>query len=219
MSKLTTYFSVIFLSVGLSFPVQAQLGSLLSAVSSTGGGADGQVKSFIDDSDTINKLIFSSLKAMERAYATDEQRVKINEEMKAFNAITDPKERQAKVAETLKSDAAKLEEMVKAKDINEKTKKLDKVRRQDLTSGTTNFLIAGLRATALAATGSAIVSGVGSNPLNAIKVVPITAALPILSEAASTSASLMPQIFKVMQGANIQVPKVTANSKTQEVEF
>ena len=38
MSKLATYFSVIFLSVGLSFPVQAQLGSLLSAVSSTGGG-------------------------------------------------------------------------------------------------------------------------------------------------------------------------------------
>ena len=219
MNKLMTYFSVIFLSVGLSFPVQAQLGSLLPAASSTGGAPDGQVKSFIDDSDAINKLVFSSLKAMERAYATDEERVKINEEMKAFNAITDPKERQAKVAETLKSDSAKLEEMVKAKDISEKTKKLDKVRRQDLTSGTTNFLIAALRATALAATGSAIVSSVGSNPMHAIKVVPITAALPILSSAASTSASLMPQIFKIMQGANIKVPKVAANSKTQEVEF
>ena len=219
MNKLVTYLVVIFTSVGLSFPVQADLGGLLSAIPSLGGGPDGQIKSFIDDSDAINKLIFNSLKAMERAYATDEERAKINEEMKAFNAITDPKERQAKVAETLKSDAAKLEEMVKAKDINEKTKKLDKVRRQDLTSGTTNFLIAGLRATALAATGSAIVSGVGSNPLNAIKVVPITAALPILSEAASTSASLIPQMFKVMKGANIQVQKVDATSKTQEVEF
>ncbi len=192
---------------------------ILGTIAGVSGGPDARIKSFIDDSDTINKLLFSSLKAMERAYATDEERAKINEEMKAFNAITDPKERQAKVAETLKSESAKLEELIKSDGIDERTKNLDTERRKDLVAGTSNFVIAGLRAVTLAASGTSIVSAVASNPFFILKLGPLTTALPILSSAASTSASLLPQIFKVMRGANIQVQTVVADSKTHEVEF
>jgi hypothetical protein len=55
--------------------------------------------------------------------------------------------------------------------------------------------------------------------MNIGKVAPVKDALPILANAASTSTQVIPGFIKVLQGANVAAPKVTAESKPQEVKF
>ena len=209
------------LTIGIAMPASAQLSlpGLGGGSKSSGGDIDSQVKSFTEKSSAINGLVYKSLKFIVAAYASTEEAAKIAEETKAFEAITDPKEKQAKVAEALKSDSAKLEEISKSKDAQEKTKKLDKTKQAQVAASVGNFLIAALRAPDLVKNGQTIVQSVSSNPMNVGKVVSVKDAIPILSDAISTSTKVMPGFMKVLQGANVQVPKVTAESKTEEVKF
>ena len=195
------------------------VGGIGGAKSNSGGDVDSQVKAFTDKSSEVQGLVYTSLKAVKSAYASSEESAKIAEEVKAFNNITDPKEKQAKVAEALKSDSAKLEEIAKANDAVDKTKKLDKEKQKQVASGVMNFIIAGLRASELGTTGAGIMQSVSTNPMSAGKVVSVKDALPILADSASTATKVFPELVKVLQGANIQVPKVTAESKTEDVKF
>jgi hypothetical protein len=76
-----------------------------------------------------------------------------------------------------------------------------------------------LQAVKLTQDGQAIVSSVGSDPMNITKVIPVKDALPILADAASTSTKVMSSFTKVLKGANVQVAPVTAESKPAEVKF
>lgn len=198
----------------------------LPKVPSAGGGGasdagdiDSKVKAFTDRSAVTNKLVGLSLLSIERAYATDEERAGLTEKMKALNSATDPKEINAQVTEIQKTDGAKVEELAKAKDAEEKTKKLDAKKQKEVAVGVSNFILAGLQAVKLTQDGQAIVSSVGSNPMNITKVIPVKDALPILADAASTSTKVMSGFTKVLKGANVQVAPVTAESKPAEVKF
>jgi hypothetical protein len=221
MKKIIFVVSCCFLSLSVS-PAFAQFGGLVGGLlnmGSGGGGIDGQVKGFIDKSNEINGLVFTSLMAINAAYATDADAQKIAEEVKAFNAMTDPKEKAAKVAEAQKTESAKLEELTKSNDAVEKTKKLSKDKQTQVANSVGNFSIAALRALELTNSGRSIVQSVSSNPLNIAKVGPVTDALPILANAISTSTQVLPGFIKILQGANVAAPKVTAESKPQEVKF
>jgi len=187
--------------------------------SEAAGDIDAKVKAFTDRSVVTNKLVGLSLLSIERAYATDEERAGLTEKMKALNSATDPKEINAQVTEIQKTDGAKVEELAKAKDTEEKTKKLDAKKQKEVAVGVGNFILAGLQAIKLTQDGQAIVSSIGSNPMNITKVIPVKDALPILADAASTSTKVMSGFTKVLKGANVQVAPVTAESKPAEVKF
>jgi hypothetical protein len=50
--------------------------------------------------------------------------------------------------------------------------------------------------------------------MNLPKIVPVKDALPLLGKVASDTGSFFVGVAKVAKGANISVPKVTAESKT-----
>lgn len=207
-----------------ALPAMAQFGGLGALAGAAKGGGDagdveGQVKAFIQKSNDINGLIFVSLKTINAAYASDEEAAKIAAEVKAFNASTDPKERAAKVAEAQKTDSAKLAELSKSADAQEKTKQLSKEKQQRVVASVGNFLIAALKAAELSKSGQTIVQSVAANPLSIGKVLPVKDALPILADAAKTSVDVIPGFIKVLQGANLQVAKVDASTKVQETSF
>ena len=196
------------------------LGSLLGGFSSAaGGGVEAQVKSFVESSNQINTLIFTSLMAINAAYSSAEESAKISTELKAFTEITDPKERAAKVAEVQKTQTAKLEELIKSSDAVERTQKLDDAKQKQVLASVGNFAIAGLQALKLTITGKSIVSSVSSNPLGLLQIGPVAEALPILLSAASTTTDVLPGYYKILRGANLEPPTVTAESKPEEVKF
>jgi hypothetical protein len=221
MKKIASTLVACLLAFGVAAPAFADLGLSLPGGSKGGGGGDidGQVKAFTEKSAAINNLVYVSLKAINAAYASDEDAKKLAEETKAFNAITDPKEKQAKVAEALKTESAKLEELSKSKDAQEKTKALDKDKQKQVANGVGNFLIAALRATELANDGKSLVQSVATNPTIIGKVLPVKNSLPILLDAAKTATKVIPGFINVLKGADIQVSKVTAESKVEDDPF
>ena len=213
---------MIFLSsmafVLFTLPAHAQFGGLggLLGGGSSGGGAgdiDGQVKSFVDGSVQINNLVVSYLSAINAAYASDSDAAQIRAKADAYAKATDPKEKDALAAEIVKTQSAKLEELTKSTDAVERTKKLDATKRKQVLDSLVNFGIGALRAVGLTDTGKSIVSSIGSNPMNITKVVPVKDALPLLADAISTSTKVIPGYYKVLRGANIEPPKVTAETK------
>lgn len=212
------------LGVSISLPASAQFGGLSLGGKSNDKAADagdieGKVKDFNGKSLEISRLTYVSMKAIEAAYASTEEAAKIAEQVKAFNSSTDAKEQQAKAAEVLKSDAAKIEEMTKSKDAAERTKNLSKDKQKQLLSGVVMFAIAGKRAADVAKVGSSIIQGAGSNPMNLSKILPVKDGVSFLGSAGSATAKILPGLLDVLKGANLQVPAVTAESKVVDDPF
>ncbi len=208
-------------ALAAALPASAQFGGLGAALgggkSEAKGDIDGQVKSFSAQSGTTYGLVFNALKAVEAAYASDEQMAKIKDEVSAFNKSTDPKEQQSKAADALKSDGALLAELTQSKDAQEKTKNLSKDKQKLLLAGVSNFGIAALGAGTLGKTGADIVKSASSNPMSIGKIMPVKDALPILADTVSVSAKVLPALLKVMKGANLSVPEAKVDSKPAEL--
>lgn len=222
MKKLLTIIAISMMTIVVSSPAHAQLKDLLpGGAKKSGGGGDigAQVKTFVERSDLINSLAFTALKSITAAYASDEESKKIEAEIKAFQSSTDPKEKNAKMNEAFKTDQAKIDQIAKSSDAQEKTKNLSKEKQKLIASSVGNFMIAALQAAELSNDGQNIVQGAGANPMDLPKIAPVKDALPLLASAVSASTKVIPGFIKVLQGANIEVPKVTAQSKPEETKF
>jgi hypothetical protein len=105
MKKLYVVFTISLMQLVALAPAHAQLNDLLPGGAKKGGGGDigAQVKAFVDRSNVINGLAFTALKSINAAYASDEESKKIEAEIKAFEASTDPKEKRAKMNEAFKT--------------------------------------------------------------------------------------------------------------------
>lgn len=210
----------ILLAAGLSFvvatPVMAQLGGLGGLMGGKGGSSgnvEADVKSFNEKSMVINRLTAVSLVAINAAYSKDEDRANAQAKIDKLNATTDPKEQNALVAEINKSEGAKVAQLSESKDLAEQTKNLDKEKQKQVGMAVQNYLIAGLRAVDLAKTGQGILQGAASNPLALPKLATVKDALPLLGDATTNSAKVLPKFVDVLRGAKVDVPKVSADSK------
>ncbi len=201
-------------------PAHAQLKDLLPGGGAKKGGGGGdigaQVKSFIDRSTSINSLAVKALLTINAAYSSDEDIKKAQAQIQAIDAATDPKEKEAKMNAVRKTETAKANDLIKSNDLQEKTKNLSKEKQKLIASSVGNFLIAALQASELSTDGQNIIQGASANPMDLPKIAPVKDAIPLLSEAVSVSTKVIPGFVKVLQGANVEVPKVTATSKPSE---
>jgi hypothetical protein len=222
MKKMFAVLTIALMSIIVITPAHAQLKDLLpGGGAKKGGGGDigAQVKLFIDRSTLINSLAVNALKTINLAYASDEDIKKGQAEMKTMDAITDPQEKAAKMNAAYKTEKAKAEENIKSKDIQERTKNLSAEKQKLIASSVGNFLIAALQAGELSSDGQNIMQSASANPMDLPKIAPVKDALPLLADAVSTSTKVIPGFVKVLQGANIEVPKVTAKSTPEETKF
>jgi len=223
MYKFILVFLCFFISISNSS--YAQFGSMFGAASSLiGGGASGGdtdtlVKQFITNSQAIEKLMGVSLLTISAAYASDSDREKLISSAKALQANTDPKEVSSIVAEVQKTQGAKIQELAKASDAEERTKKLSAEKQKQVIGATTNFLIAALKSAALTANAKNIMASVKSNPMNVMKVAPVSDALPVLLSAATISTEVIPGFVKVLIGADLKVETPTASSTEIEISL
>jgi hypothetical protein len=200
-----------------SVPAFAQLGGLLSGRGGGGGDIDSQVKGFLDRSVRIETTVSRALLAITTAYQTDEVRAEKQALFDRVGTTTDPKEHGAVAGDIYKSEAATLSELAQSKDLAEKTKNLTAEKQQQVAKGVVNILLGVLQARDLIPSGQNIMQGLASNPLAAPKVVPVKDALPRLGNSVSLVGKTIPAFVKALQGANIQVPSVTASTKQEDI--
>lgn len=211
------------LSLGAVAPAFAQFGGLGGLVGGATGGNTGSgnveadVKTFTEKSSVVNKFAAQALVAITAAYSSDEERANAQAKLEKLNSITDPKEQNALVAEINKSEGAKVAQLAESKDLGEKTKSLDAAKKKMVGTAVANYLIAGARAVDLTKSGQGMLQSAASNPMALPKLASVKDALPLLGDATTNAAKVLPKFVNVLRGAKVDVPKVAADSKPVEI--
>lgn len=221
MKKIHAIMIAAAVSIGAATPAMAQLGGLLGGAkggAATGSGnVEADVKTFTEKSSVVNKYAAQALVAISAAYSSDEERANAQAKLEKLNATTDPKEQNALVAEINKTEGAKVAQLAESKDLGEKTKSLDKEKQKMVGTAVANYMIAGARAVDLTKSGQGMMQSAASNPLTMPKLGNVKDALPLLGDAASNAAKVLPKFVDVLRGAKVEVPKVSADSKPVDI--
>jgi hypothetical protein len=222
MKKLVLLFLAFTLAIGIYVPASAQFSSQLSGLAglsgeananSNGGDVDAQLKAFNEKSTENNRLVFNSLRAIRVAYEDTEGAAREAAVTKSLNEITDPKEQNAKIEQIKKSDLAAIEELKNSNETLDRTMKLGNDKQNQIVMGVEGFLVAAARSADLIKSGQSIIRFVSLSRMNMAKVAPVKDAIPILTDTKSAATNIFPEFIKVLKGANLQVPQVTANQK------
>lgn len=220
MKKIHVLMVAATLSLGSATPVFAQFGGLLGGtkgVSTGSGNIDADVKTFTEKSSVVNKYAAQALVAINAAYSSDEERANAMAKLEKLNATTDPKEQNALVAEINKTEGAKVAQLAESKDLDEKTKKLDQAKQKMVGTAVANYLIAGARSVDLVKSGQGMMQSAASNPLSLPKLANVKDAIPLLNDAITNAAKVLPKFMDVLKGAKVDVPKVAADSKPVDI--
>ena len=194
------------------------LGKLAGGGGAASGNIESDVKTFVDKSYEINQILAASSLAMAAAYASEEQRAKLQVNLDAMNKSTDPKEKNTLAQKNITSSSAELDKIKNSSTLAEDTKKMSAEKKKSLAQGVANFLIGALQAKDLVPTGQAVVQSATTNPMSIPKVLPIKDALPVLASAIENAAKTMPTFVSALKGANIKVDEVTSSSKPVSIK-
>ena len=179
--------------------------------SASSGNIETDVGEFIKKSSDLADIANKSLVAINSAFSTEEQIAAKKAELAKIDGITDPKEKQAAQAKLNKSESAEAEKNLKSADAAEKIKSLSAEKQKKVGKAIFNFGVAALQAPTLIDKGQKIVSG--ASIANALKIVPVKDAIPLLQRFISDGAGTVAGFAKLAKGANIAVPEVTSSSQ------
>ncbi|WP_374320782.1 hypothetical protein [Aquabacterium sp.] len=180
----------------------AQLGKMMGGLggssnsSSTTASADPQ--EFIKSAQSAEKLMNNSLALLAVSLSSKEKAAELEAQRKAANAVTDSAEKQAKMTELHKSEAAAVNEAMNNSNTDANIKKMGGQQRDTLAASAYNFMLALLKDKALLEQGQGLVSSLSSNPMNMSKVSGVKDSMSSLTNQVSTASSIagkMPAIF------------------------
>lgn len=198
-------------------PASAQFGKLMGGL---GGGstasASANPEDFIKTALAAEKLMNNSVALLAASLSSKEKAAEFEAQRKAANAITDAAEKQAKLTELRKSEAAAVNEAVNNANTEANIKKMDGQQRETLAAASFNFMLALLQDKALLEQGQGLVTSLSSNPMNISKLGGVKNVISSLGNqvsAASSIAGKMPAIFSAVgvkaPASKDEKPKVT----------
>lgn len=214
-------FFLIILSV-LFFPASAfalDLGLPKSGGGEQRGGGDVEqsVAGFVGKSRELADLSLRSLRAINAAFESEEKAADNRARLEAALQTTDPKEKDALTSKLHESESATAEKNLKAADLESKIKSLSAEKQKNMAGAVVNLLIAALTAPKLIDDGQKILSSV--SPTNAMKVIPVKNAIPLLQGFVKNGSGTVAGFAKVLKGANVEIPEVSATSTPVQVSI
>ncbi|MEI7783181.1 MAG: hypothetical protein WCK08_02265 [Betaproteobacteria bacterium] len=220
MKSIKAILAALLISATAVIPAHAQFGGLGGMLGggkpAAGGDVGTQVADFLKRSVVLSVLASNSLAKINAAFDNEEALARRRKEQEELSKITDPQEKQARAAKIYESERAESEKLAKSADLQDRMKNLDADKKKRIGEALFNFSIGALQAPALLQSGQNIMQGVGANPLNIAKVIPIKDALPLLGKVGSDAGTTIATFVKVAQGADISVPQAKADSKPSE---
>jgi hypothetical protein len=175
------------------------LGDLLGAskTSSSAGDPDTFIKSAL----AAEKLMDNSVNLLSRSLASKTESAAIEAQIKAANLVTDPAEKEVKLSEIKKSQAAVINANSSKEKLMADIAKMDGAQKENLGAAAFNFALALLMDKDLMGQASGLISSISSNPMNILKLASIKDVASSLANqvsAASQISSKMPDIFSAV---------------------
>lgn len=155
--------------------------------------------------------------------ASEEDKVRIQMELKAANELQDPKEKEAKIQQIEKEKEALVMKEANNKEAVDKVKALDKKQKGLYANATYNVALAVLYDVYAFQHGSAIVKGCSSSPFSCIgmvfKIGKLTGIVTTLPNQIKSVGEFSTTLSQIGQAAKIEVKKPTSETeKPKEVE-
>jgi hypothetical protein len=202
----------------LASPASAQFGKLPGfGGGSSSAAATADPQDFIKSALAAEALMNKSLAQLAGSLSSKEKAAEFDAQRKAANAISDAAEKQAKLTELRKSEAAAVNEAVNNANIEANIKKMGGQQREQMAGAAFNFMLALLQDKALLEQGQGLVSSLLSNPMNITKLGGVKDAMSSLTNqmsAVSSIASKMPAVISAVgvkaPTSKDEKPKVTA---------
>ncbi len=191
-----------------------QLGDLLGGGAKPGSGdIDTQLKTFLGTSMRVESTVNKAALAIVAAYASEEERAKLQTRFDEINKLTDPKEAGATFQAIHESSDAAIKKLAASDNLADLTSKMSIAKKRQLAKGVGNFMLGATQAKSLAPSGQALLKSAGTNPVNFCKLLPVKDALPRLVNAGTLAGNSLPQLIKALQGANVQVANISSSSR------
>lgn len=203
-------------------------GSALSAVPGAGGGSTGDagadIKLFLSDAKMAEELMQGSVDNLIHVVATSKETKKLDDELKAANAIADPKEKKAKVREAYQHRTEFAQSKIDSDEKRTKLSNLDSKKKKALGNALFNLALVGLKDKDLVSRGQGLVGSVSSNPVNAAKMAlqigDMKDAISSLGTQAENIGSLTTQVVSLAKVNKVEpaMPK-SSSEQAQKVSF
>jgi hypothetical protein len=156
---------------------------------------------FLHTAKDAEGLLSQSLSSMSRALLSKEKVAALKAQQQAADATTDPKEKEAKNLEVMKSESAQVNEATSDAGFKGSVDKMDSEKRAQLGDSAYNFMLGVLKQGVLQGQSKGLISGMTSNPANMGKLGAVKDAASSISNQlsiTSTLASKMPAVFSTV---------------------
>jgi hypothetical protein len=186
----------------IMLPASAGLPSL-PGLPSSGKPAAGAIDpdTFLQTAKDAEGLLGQSLSSMSKALLSKDKIAALKAQQQAADAVTDPKEKEAKNLEIMKSQAAQVNEATADAGFKGSVDKMDSEKKAQLGDSAYNFMLGVLKQNVLQGQSKGLISGMASNPANLNKLGSVKDAAASVGNQlsiTSTLASKMPTVFSTV---------------------
>ena len=182
------------------------LGDMLGGGSKTSNASAGDPDAFLKSAKDAESLMNNSLTLLVRSLASKEKAAGFEASRKAANAVTDPAEKQAKLNEVSKSEAATINEILSNDKFKDDIKQMDGKQKEDLGAAAFNFALALLQDQSLVEQSSGLISSLLSNPMNVSKLGTVKDAAFSLSNQVSSASKIAAKMPDVFSAVGVKAP-------------
>lgn len=188
-------------------PASAQFGKLMGGL---GGGstasASADPEDFIKTARAAEKLMNNSVALLAASLSSKDKAAEFEAQRKAANAITDAAEKQVKLTELRKSEAAAVNEALNNANAEANIKKMTGQQRETLAAASFNFMLALLQDKALLEQGQGLLTSLSSNPMNITKLGGVKDVISSLGNQVSAASSIAQKIPAIFSAVGVKAP-------------
>ncbi len=213
----------LFIALGAVSSANAQLGGLggmlggmLGGGKSSGGGDVGAMADeFNRDASAINEVVSYSLIQIVAALGDKQQIAAVKAVNDNLAKTTDPKEKGSIQGTAIKEQAAVADELLKSDQAKAKVEKMAPEMQQKVAKSIFAVGVAALRIPVMMDKGMKIIEGIGSNPMNITKAIPVKDGMAVFAAALPKMPSILTTGLKLMRDVKVDPGNPAADSKME----
>ncbi len=192
------------------------LGGMLGGGKSSGGGDVGAMaEEFNRDASAINEVVSYSLIQIVAALGDKQQIAAVKAVNDNLAKTTDPKEKGSIQGTAIKEQAAVADELLKSDQAKAKIEKMAPEMQQKVAKSIFAVGVASLRIPVMMDKGRKIIEGVGSNPMNITKAIPVKDGMAVFAAALPKMPSILTTGLKLMREVKVDPGNPAADSKME----
>lgn len=211
----------LFIALGAVSSANAQLGGLgglggmLGGSRSGGGDVGAMADEFNRDASAINEVVTYSLIQIVAALGDKQQIAAVKAVNDNLAKTTDPKEKGSIQGTAIKEQAAIADELLKSDQAKAKVEKMEPEMQQKVAKSIFAVGVASLRIPVMMDKGRKIIEGVGSNPMNITKAIPVKDGMAVFIAALPKMPSILTTGLKLMRDVKVDPGNPAADSKIE----